>query len=128
MWKKGFVFTGKTPRKDFWIAYVIHIIVIVLLCIPFLFDSFEYYSINGIEITNTMNPIKWAYIIIFYGYLLLSLIPSLAISIRRLHDVGLSGWLMLIEFAHIVGSIVLVVLLVLPSSNKVNKYTLMERI
>ncbi len=46
-----------------------------------------------------------------YIYSLVVLIPGLAVSVRRLHDVGKSGWFLLISLIPIVGSIWLLVLM-----------------
>ena len=44
--------------------------------------------------------------IIFY---IAVLIPTLAVSVRRLHDIGKSGWYYLIGLVPIVGSLILLV-------------------
>jgi uncharacterized membrane protein YhaH (DUF805 family) len=44
-------------------------------------------------------------------YSLLIFIPALAITVRRLHDIGKSGWMMLIVFIPLIGTIWLLVLL-----------------
>ena len=44
-------------------------------------------------------------------YSLLIFIPALAVTVRRLHDVGKSGWMMLIVFIPLIGPIWLLVLL-----------------
>ncbi|MBQ5710127.1 MAG: DUF805 domain-containing protein [Alistipes sp.] len=44
-----------------------------------------------------------------YIYTIAILIPSLAVCIRRLHDIGKSGWWYLIGFVPVVGTIVLLV-------------------
>ena len=44
-------------------------------------------------------------------YSLLVFIPALAVSVRRLHDVGKSGWMLLIAFIPLIGVIWLLILL-----------------
>lgn len=60
----------------------------------------------------------WAYLMTFVLSLLLSwtyivplacLIPSIAVGVRRLHDIGKSGWYYLLSLIPIVGTIVLIV-------------------
>ena len=43
---------------------------------------------------------------IFYLFVL---IPSIAVSVRRLHDIGRTGWWFLISFIPIAGSIILLI-------------------
>jgi uncharacterized membrane protein YhaH (DUF805 family) len=49
------------------------------------------------------------------------LLPSLAVAIRRLHDVGLSGWWMLLVFSGM-EIIVLLLLLFLPGTPAANRF------
>jgi uncharacterized membrane protein YhaH (DUF805 family) len=50
------------------------------------------------------------------------LVPSLAVMIRRLHDIGKSGWWFFISFIPLIGSIWLLVLLVTDSQPGENQY------
>ena len=65
-WKKWNDFAGKTPRANFWWFVLINIIV-ALLC-------------------SAISPVLGGL------YSLVSFVPNLAITIRRLHDVKRSGW------------------------------------
>lgn len=58
-----------------------------------------------------------------YGlYSLALIIPSLAVTVRRLHDVGKSGWMILISLIPIVGAICLLVLLFTDSNPGENEF------
>lgn len=48
--------------------------------------------------------------------MLLLLLPSLAVSARRLHDIGMSGWWLLLSLTG-VGGLVLLVLWAMPSKD-----------
>ena len=50
------------------------------------------------------------------------LLPGLAVAIRRLHDIGKSGWFVLLALIPIVGSIILIVFYVKDSEPGENKY------
>lgn len=63
----------------------------------------------------------------YYGpfyllYALFIIIPSLAMTARRLHDVGKSGWMILISLVPVIGGIWLFVLSVTDSSPGENEY------
>ena len=61
---------------------------------------------------------------IYLLYALIVLIPGLAVAVRRLHDVGKSGWMILIAFVPIIGAIWLLVLMVtdgVPGDNEYGK-------
>nr|WP_302052016.1 DUF805 domain-containing protein [Hymenobacter sp. BRD128] len=60
---------------------------------------------------------------LLYGlYSLALLIPSLAVGVRRLHDVGKSGFFMLIAFVPLVGAIWLLVLFCTEGTRGDNEY------
>ena len=60
---------------------------------------------------------------IFYlVYALAMLIPGLAVAVRRLHDVGKSGWMLLVGLIPLIGGIWLLVLMVTDSQAGANKW------
>lgn len=50
------------------------------------------------------------------------LLPSLAVGVRRLHDIGRTGWWLLIAFVPIIGTLVLLVFAVQDSEPGTNAY------
>jgi uncharacterized membrane protein YhaH (DUF805 family) len=60
----------------------------------------------------------WIYLI----YLLAIMIPSWAVSIRRLHDVGKSGWFALITLIPLIGGIWLIILMCTDGDQTENTY------
>ena len=50
------------------------------------------------------------------------LIPSLALSVRRLHDIGRTGWWVLISIIPVIGVVVLLVFMLLDSEPGSNRY------
>ena len=96
-------FSGRATRSEYWWFYLVTISVSLLLAI---LDSV--FSI----------PLTLLSTIYFFA----SLIPSLAIQVRRLHDVDKSGWYMLLNFVIIIGWIWLLILNVLDSTPEANKY------
>jgi uncharacterized membrane protein YhaH (DUF805 family) len=63
-----------------------------------------------------------AIMFVSYIYILAIIIPSLALVVRRLHDVGKSGWFYLISFIPLVGPIWLLVLYCTDSNIGPNKW------
>ncbi len=53
---------------------------------------------------------------------LLVLVPTLAVSARRLHDIGKSGWWQLLYLLPVIGSLVLFVFFCLPSQEGANRF------
>ena len=105
-------FNGRARRKEYWMfALVNFIISLAIIGIDNALGlSFNYTgNISGAGVFNSI-------------YNLLILIPSLAVTVRRLHDVGKSGWMLLIGLIPLVGAIWLLILLLRDSEAGENKY------
>ena len=101
-------FEGRARRKEYWmytLFYIIFAIVAIILD-----------NILGIAMDDL------GYGLLYLLYALGMLIPTLAVSIRRLHDVGKSGWMILIGFIPIIGAIWLIVLFVTEGNPGSNQY------
>ena len=57
-----------------------------------------------------------------FGLNLIVLIPHIALTARRLHDTGKSGWWQLIVLIPFIGWLILLVLLVLKGDQEANQY------
>ncbi len=101
--KKYAVFQGRARRKELWSFTLINFLVCLLIMI------FEY-------VTNTIG-------IIIFIYLLAVLIPSISVTIRRLHDTNRSGWWYLTLFIPFIG-IILLIFMLQNSVEGANKYGL----
>ncbi len=62
------------------------------------------------------------FLIAYFLYWLAVLIPGLSSAVRRLHDTGKSGWMILVALIPLVGSIVLIVFLVQSGERTPNQY------
>ena len=106
--KKYAVFQGRARRQEFWMF--------------FLFNTMFYLLAAVVDnIIGTRYQDMW-YGIFYTLYSLAMLIPSLAVEIRRLHDVGKSGWWLFISLIPLIGAIWLFVLLVTDSQPGENQY------
>ena len=76
-------FSGRSRRRDYWLAFLVNFIISAVL--------------------NQLIRV----VAILYG--LIVIVPGLALGIRRLHDIGKSGWWLLISLVPIVGVIVIIV-------------------
>lgn len=88
-------FSGRARRKEYWMFTLFNLIIAVVLGF-----------IDGI--------LGWTSTEIGLGvlggiYSLAVLLPGLAVGVRRLHDIGKSGWNYLLAFIPLVGAIILIV-------------------
>jgi uncharacterized membrane protein YhaH (DUF805 family) len=95
-------FDGRAGRGEFWWFVLANLLVYIAL---------------GILIQ--ISGIFW---VIYALYWLATLIPSIAVAIRRLHDTDKSGWLMLIALVPFVGGIILLVFMILEGTAGPNQY------
>ncbi|MBB3992432.1 uncharacterized membrane protein YhaH (DUF805 family) [Sulfitobacter undariae] len=58
---------------------------------------------------------------------LVTFLPSIAVAIRRLHDIGRSGWWLLLMFIPIIGWIVLIVFYCTPTQEEPNQWGMPPR-
>jgi uncharacterized membrane protein YhaH (DUF805 family) len=101
-------FGGRARRTEFWMFVLFNIIFSVIAS---LIDRAIGFKIGAIQMG-----------IIGLIYSLAVLIPALAVSVRRLHDIGKSGWMVLINLIPLIGLIWFIVLMVKDSQPGKNQY------
>ena len=102
------VFSGRARRKEYWMFVLFNIIFSIVAVI---LDNILGTAIEGI-----------GYGLFYILYCLAVLIPGLAVSVRRLHDIGKSGWFLFIALIPIIGGIWLLVLMCTDGNAGENKY------
>ncbi len=96
-------FSGRATRKMYWLFVLFNTIVFILLSIILSFFG---------DLGNIC-------------YLLCAcavLLPSFGILVRRLHDANFSAWWILISLLPFVGSLILLILLILPGTEGENRF------
>ena len=132
-------FAGRSRRREFWMFQLLNIVLAAVLAGPFLVN-FIGASVAAGDGPGSEEALGEALMtggmglaavgVMLYGiYALAALIPSIAVTVRRLHDRDMSGWwylglavasaIPLIGFA---ASIALLVLMVLPGTDGGNRF------
>ncbi|MDU1890435.1 MAG: DUF805 domain-containing protein [Dysgonomonas sp.] len=103
-------FNGRARRKEYWMYILVY-----------LAGYFALYILGFV-----FGMIAEALGYIFFGVLGLAslalLIPSLAVAVRRLHDTGKSGWMVLVSLIPFIGSIWLLIMLATEGTVGDNQY------
>ena len=73
-------FKGRARRKEYWMFTLVNTVISI--------------GISSILASSISGYLEFIYIIYSLGVL----IPSIAVGVRRMHDVGKSGWFSLIPF------------------------------
>lgn len=106
--KKYAEFGGRSQRKEYWFFVLFSILISMLLV---MIDS----------ATGTLrSPREFGLLSGIYS--LVVLVPSLAVSVRRLHDTNRTAWWLLLGIVPLIGSLVLLVLFVSDGNPGVNEY------
>ena len=88
-------FSGRARRKEYWMFVLFNIIFAVVAMI--------------LDNVLGLASKEYGYGPIYGLYALAVFLPGLAVSVRRLHDIGKSGWWLLIALIPIVGAIMLII-------------------
>ena len=108
--KKYADFTGRARRAEYWWFVLINFVVMFSLLVLTIILSGSNDSLTGLGG------------IIYAVYALGVILPSLAVTVRRLHDTGKSGWMLLIGLIPFVGLIILLVFYFTDGDPGANQY------
>ena len=96
-------FNGRSRRSEYWWFVLFNIIIEIIIFI----------------LAKLITP---NLIFLLSIYSLIIFLPGLGLAIRRLHDIGKSGWYIFIAFIPIVGIFILLYFFCLDSENQSNEY------
>lgn len=102
MLQTAFTFYGRERRQVYWSATLTNLGILLVFILIF----------------GSIKTISW----IAYLYVILTIIPQIAITVRRLHDVNSSGKKLLLLLIPVVGLILIIIELTLDSTPDTNIY------
>ena len=106
--KKYATFDGRSRRKEYWFFILFNVLISMAL-------AFIDRLMGNVDPETGLG--------LFSGiYALGVMIPGMAVSVRRLHDTGRSGWWLLINLVPVIGAIVFLYFMVLDSTPERNEY------
>ncbi|HEX5838009.1 MAG TPA: DUF805 domain-containing protein [Anaerolineales bacterium] len=106
--KKYVDFSGRARRMEYWMFFLFNLIF-----------GFGALALDMLLGSVSEGSMFW----LFYGLFSLAImIPSLSVTVRRLHDVGKSGWWILISLIPFIGGIWLFILTITDSQAGENAY------
>ena len=101
-------FKGRAGRSEFWMFYLVYFIIGAVFSI----------------LMNLVASISFLYYIILVLQVIIILgllVPTLAVSVRRLHDIGKGGWIF-INLIPLIGSIWFLILLIKEGEKVANRF------
>ena len=112
-WSNYSKFKGRSRRSEYWwiqLFLVLTNLAVAAIDLVLMNGDVERFIANG---GGGIVGLIW---------ILVTIVPALAVLVRRLHDTGKSGWWVLIGFVPLVGGIVLLVFTVLDSDAGENSH------
>lgn len=113
--KKYADFSGRASRSEYWYFALVNFLITVV-----------YMILNNIFVAGFQDSIgQTLSLLLGFVWLVYSLgilIPSLAVAVRRLHDINKSGWLFLLILIPFIGPIILLIFFVMDSDPAKNQF------
>ena len=103
-------FDGRARRKEYWMFFLVNLGVVLGLAI-----------VAGI-LGAIWEPLGWLGYLAYIGYVLAVLVPGLALTVRRFHDTGKTGWFALLALVPFVGGFIVLYFMVLEGDAGPNAY------
>lgn len=99
-------FQGRSSRSEYW--WWVLFVAILSFCIGIV-EGILGFSMTAVQATSGILS-------------LVLLLPGLGLSVRRLHDIGKSGWWILLGLIPVVGAIILIIWFACNSEMTENRY------
>ena len=112
-WSHYSKFKGRSRRSEYWwiqLFLVLTNLAVAAIDLALMDGDVDRFIANG---GGGIVGLIW---------ILVTIVPALAVLVRRLHDTGKTGWWALIGFVPLIGGIVLLVFTVLDSDAGENKF------
>ena len=102
MTQKYASFSGRARRTEYWMFFLVYFVIALVIGV-----------VEGLlSIGGYLTGI----------FALVHLLPSLGVTVRRLHDTGRSGWWILLSFIPLIGALVLLYFMVISGQPQANEY------
>lgn len=134
-------FAGRSRRKEFWSFQLFNVIITLLIFVPAtllapttrnsqLQNGDAGFSASASFQTDfSGNPVSMALVSLYGMYLLVALVPGIALTVRRFHDQNKSGWWYLalavpsvIPLLGVIPATALLVFMIVPGTDGGNRF------
>ena len=101
-------FRGRARRKEYWIFTLVNVVFTIVAIV---LDNLVRLTFEGS-----------VYGFLSTAYILATIVPSFSVLVRRLHDIGKSGWYVLVYFVPLLGGLILLAFTVTDGDYGENDY------
>lgn len=111
-------FSGRSRRKEYWMFVLFSAIVTVICMVLMLGGGMISAEENGSE----PGLLFWLGASLLGVFVLGSIVPSIAVQVRRFHDQDKSGWMVLLGFIPYVGGLIVFIFMCLEGTRGPNRF------
>lgn len=111
-------FTGRSRRREYWMFALFYVLVMVVLNALFGTNEVQRGAGTFAYGSRLVGAGSW----VAGLFWLATIVPSLAVSVRRLHDQDRSGWMLLLGLIPFLGWFALLVLMCLEGTRGPNRF------
>jgi len=104
-------FNGRARRSEYWWFALMNALILLFFGI-----------LIGVSISMENDILMYVFVTLFVIYFLATIIPNIAVTVRRLHDINKSGWYYLVSFIPYVGGIWILILTCTNGTVGLNNY------
>ena len=121
-------FRGRASRSEFWWFYLFNVIVTFVLSIPYYIGLAQSAGtmttdpVTGEMTGGSLSGLAVFGIILLVVWLLVTIIPIISVSVRRLHDGDRTGWWWWLYLLCFIGTIILLIFYILPGTPGPSRY------
>lgn len=103
---------GRSTRREYWMFVLLNVIALIVWAS----------AVPLLESSDPDGPIAVAWLASLRIYLIAAFIPSLAVQVRRFHDLDHTGWAVLVNVIPYIGFIIVMVYMCLDGTKGPNKF------
>jgi uncharacterized membrane protein YhaH (DUF805 family) len=114
-------FSGRSRRKEYWM----YTLFVSLVGMAFgFYAGFEFFRAASADAEGSadLSPVPVGLMVVLIVFALATVIPSLAVQVRRFHDQDKTGWLILLGLIPFIGGIILLVFMCLDGTPGPNRF------
>lgn len=102
--KKYATFSGRASRSEYWWVVLFTTLVAIVLSVIMLIGGVSTMDVGSTDPGTGMIP----GLVLLLIFSLAIIVPSIAVTVRRLHDANFSGWFYLLNLTYVGGIVVLI--------------------
>ncbi|MFD1241589.1 DUF805 domain-containing protein [Arthrobacter ulcerisalmonis] len=112
--KKYATVSGRASRSEYWWWALVAIAISIVLNI--IINAGTTVSLTSVGAVPSYGPVAVVGFVLAAVWGLATIVPSIALTVRRLHDPNLSGFLVLLNLIPVLGNLAVLILTILPSN------------